>query len=230
MAGEEVKITVTTAVTNEPVAGAKVYVKSDVLSKTLIGETDSNGELRYVFKEPGTYRIGVEKKGFVSIPVESGEVVIVRPKGVLELSVTEVEVVEEDGRVKQIARICVTANGHPVEKAEVYANSRFIGYTDSDGLLTYKFEPGIYVIAARKTGYLPAVEFTLNIDERELRERLKEKVEEVRERIPPILLMKDLYPEHFVIGDDKSYTVSAIILDEKGLRYARLLYSTDGLN
>gem|GEM_PF-2306261 len=97
-------------------------------------------------------------------------------------------------------------------------------------MLTYKFEPGIYVIAARKTGYLPAVEFTLNIDERELRERLKEKVEEVRERIPPILLMKELHPEHFVIGDDESYTVSAIVLDEKGLRYTRLLYSTDGLN
>jgi len=54
VAGEEVKITVKTAVTNEPVAGAKVYVKSDILSKTLIGETNSNGELRYVFKEPGT--------------------------------------------------------------------------------------------------------------------------------------------------------------------------------
>jgi len=157
VAGEDVKIIVTTAVTKEPVAGAKVYVKSDVLSKTLIGETNSNGELRYVFKEPGTYWIGVEKKGFASIPVESGEVVIVRPKGVLELSVTEVEVVEEDGRVKQIVRICVTAGGNPVKGAEVYANSRFIGYTDSNGLLTYKFEPGIYVIVARKTGYLPTM-------------------------------------------------------------------------
>jgi len=145
-----VRIIVTTAVTKEPVAGAKVYVKSDVLSKTLIGETNSNGE-------PGTYWIGVEKKGFASIPVESGEVVIVRPKGVLELSVTEVEVVEEDGRVKQIVRICVTAGGNPVKGAEVYANSRFIGYTDSNGLLTYKFEPGIYVIVARKTGYLPTM-------------------------------------------------------------------------
>jgi len=42
-------------------------------------------------------------------------------------------------------------------------------------LLTYKFEPGIYVIVARKTGYLPTMESTLNVDERELRGRLKEK-------------------------------------------------------
>ncbi len=43
-AGEEVKIIVTTAITNEPVTGAKVYIKSGVLGKTLIGETDLNGE------------------------------------------------------------------------------------------------------------------------------------------------------------------------------------------
>jgi PGF-pre-PGF domain-containing protein/PGF-CTERM protein len=232
VAGEEVKIIVTTAVTKEPVAGAKVYVKSDFLGKTLIGETDSNGELKYVFKEPETYLIGVEKKGFVSIPVESGEVVIVRPKGVLGLSVIKVEAVEEDGRVKQAAKIYVTAGGNPVERAEVYANSRLIGYTDSKGLLVYKFVPGIYVITARKTGYLPAMEFTLNIDEKELRERLKEKLEEIRERILPVVIIraKDLYPRYFVVGDDKSHTVSAIILSEKGLRHAKLLYSTDGVN
>ena len=225
VAGEEVRIIVTTAVTKEPVAGARVYVKSDVLDKTLIGETDSNGELRYVFKEPGIYRIGVEKKGYVSIPIESGEVITMSPRGVLELSVTKVEAVEEDGRVKQTVKIYVTSGGNPVEKAEVYANRKFIGYTDLNGLLTYKFEPGIYVIAARKTGYLPAVEFTLSIDEKELRERLRE----IRERIPPIVLMKDLSPKHSVVGDDESYTVSAIIL-EKELKYARILYSTDGVN
>ncbi len=229
-AGEEVRILVTTAVTNEPVAGAKVYIKSDVLGKTLIGETDSNGELRYVFEEPGTYMIGVEKEGFTPIPIESGEVVVVKPKGVLELTVTEVEVVEEQGKVKQIVNIYVTANGNPVEGAEVYANDRLIGYTDSNGLLTYKFEPGAYVIVAKKTGYLPAAGFSLNINEEELIEKLKEKVEEVREKLPPIIAVKDLYPEHFVLGDDESYTVSAIVCDDTGLNYAKLLYSTDGVN
>ena len=229
-AGEEVRIIVTTAITNEPVAGAKVYIKSDVLGKTLIGETDSNGELRYVFEEPGTYMIGVEKEGYTSIPVESGEIVVVKPKGVLELTVTEVEVVEEQGKVKQVTNIYVTANENPIEGAEVYANDKLIGYTDSNGLLTYKFEPGVYVIVAKKTGYLPAAEFTLNIDEEELRKKLGEKVEEVRGKLPPIIFMKDLYPKHFVIGDDESYAVSAIICDEKGLKYAKLLYSTDGVN
>jgi len=229
-AGEEVKIIVTTAIKNEPVAGAKIYIKSDVLGKTLIGETDSNGELRYIFEEPGTYMIGVEKEGYASIPVESGEVVAVKPKGSLRLTVTEVEVVEEQGKVKQVTNIYVTANGNPVEGAEVYANDEFIGYTDSNGLLTYKFESGVYVITAKKTGYLQAAGFSLNVNEEELREKLGERVEEVRERLPPIMAMKDLHPKYFVTGDDESYTVSAIICDEKGLKHAKLLYSTDGEN
>jgi hypothetical protein len=229
-AGEEVRIIVTTAITNEPVAGAKVYIKSDVLGKTLIGETDLNGELRYVFEEPGTYTIGVEKEGYTSIPVESGEVVVVKPKGVLKLTITEVEVVEEQGRVKQVTSIYVTANGNPVEGAEVYANDKLIGYTDSNGLLTYKFEPGVYIIVAKKAGYLPSAGFSLNVNEEELRKKLREKVEEVREKLPPTIAMKDLYPKYFVIGDDESYTISAIICDEKGLRYAKLLYSNDGVN
>jgi hypothetical protein len=230
IAGKEVRILVTTSVTNEPVAGAKVYIKSDVLGKTLIGETDSNGELRYTFEEPGTYMIGVEKEGYVSIPVESGEIVVVKPKGVLKLTVTKAEAVEEQGKVKQITKIYVTTNGNPVEGAEIYANNKLIGYTDSNGLLTYKFDPGTYIIVAKKTGYLPTAEFSLNINEEELKEKLKEKVEEVRETLPPIVVMKDLHPKHFVIGDDESYTVSAIICDETGLKSAKLLYSTDGMN
>jgi len=75
VAGEEVRILVMTGITNKPVEGAKVYVKSDIIGKTLIGETDSNGELKYTFEEPGTYMIGVEKEGYASLPVESGEVV-----------------------------------------------------------------------------------------------------------------------------------------------------------
>ena len=79
VAGEEVRILVMTGITNKPVEGAKVYVKSDIIGKTLIGETDSNGELKYTFEEPGTYMIGVEKEGYASLPVESGEVVVVKP-------------------------------------------------------------------------------------------------------------------------------------------------------
>ncbi|RLI85472.1 MAG: hypothetical protein DRO98_06890, partial [Archaeoglobales archaeon] len=229
-AGKEVRIVVTTAITNEPVAGAEIYIKSDVLGKTLIGETDSNGELRYVFEDPGTYMIGVEKEGYTSIPVESGEVVVVKPEGVLEVTIREVEVIEEQGKVKQVTKIYVTADGTPVEKAEVYANDEIIGYTDSNGVLTHKFEPGVYVILAKKTGYLPTAGFSLNINEEELREKLREKVEEVREKLPPIVVMTDLHPKYFVIGDDESHTVSAIICDERGLKHAKLLYSTDGVN
>lgn len=226
-AGEEVKILVTTALTNEPVAGVKVYIMSDILAKTLVGETDSNGELRYTFEELRTYTIGVEKEGFASIPVESGEVVVVKPKGSLELTVTEVKVVKEQGKLKQVVNIHVTADGKPV-KAEVYANDKLLGYTNSNGLLIYEFEPGIYVIVAKKTGYLPATGFTLNVNEEELKRKLEEKVEEVREKLPPIVLMKDLHPKYFVVGDDEIYEVSAVICDDKGLKYAKLLYSMDG--
>ena len=229
-AGEKVKIIVTTAMTNKPVAGAKVYVKSSGLGKILIGETNSNGELIWIFEEPGIYRIGVEKEGYISIPVESGEIIVVKPKGILKLNVTKDKVVKEQGKVKVIINIYVTANGVPVEGAEVYINGKFIGLTDSNGLLTYKLEPGVYVIKAKKTGYLPSFEFTLNIKEEELRKKIEEVKEKVRKKIYPIVLMKNIHPEYFVIGDDESYKVSAIICDEKGLKSAKLLYSTDGIN
>ena len=174
--------------------------------------------------------IGVEKESYRSIPVESGETVIVKPKGVLKLTVAKVKVVEEGGKVKQVTNIYVSVDGKPVENAEVYANGKLIGYTNSNGLLTYKFEPGVYIIVAKKKGYSPTAEFTLNINEAELKEELKEKLEEVREKLLPIVIMKDLHPKHFVIGDDESYTVSAIICDEKGLKSAKLLYSIDGVN
>ena len=52
----------------------------------------------------------------------------------------------------------------------------------------------------------------------------------ISKRLPPIIVVKDLYPKYFVIGDDKSYTISAIACDDRGLKYAKLLYSTDGVN
>jgi|Deesub1362B_J571_1020462.scaffolds.fasta_scaffold00016_183 hypothetical protein len=70
-----------------------------------------------------------------------------------------------------------------------------------------------------------AGEFTLNVND--LKRKLKEKVEEVREKLPPIVLMKDLHPKYFVVRDDEIHKVSAAICDENGLRYAKLLYSTD---
>ncbi len=146
----------------------------------------------------------------------------------LEVSVSEVDVLEEEGVVKQVICIQVTADSSPIEGASVYVNARFVGYTDASGFVYCELEPGTYLISARKVGYVPSAELYWTVEEASLREKLMEKLEAIREKLPPILVMKDLYPEHFVLGDDESYTVTAIAIDNKGLSYAKLLYSNNG--
>lgn len=63
--GEKVKIIVRDS-ENNPVEGAKIYVKKEDGETTCIGETNSRGELTYVFGDRGTYWIGIEKEGFFS--------------------------------------------------------------------------------------------------------------------------------------------------------------------
>ena len=50
--------------------------------------------------------------------------------------------------------MCITSNGYPVEKVEIYVNSTFIGYTDNNGELSYTFKRGkVYEIIIKKEGY-----------------------------------------------------------------------------
>ena len=61
--------------------------------------------------------------------------------------------------------IIVTAEGKPIEGADVSANRIWIGKTDSNGQLKYTFtETGPVLLTAEKPGYLPAAEFTLRIE------------------------------------------------------------------
>jgi len=128
-------------------------------------------------------------------------------------------------------------NGTPIEGAKVHVNGKFVGTTNESGEIVVELKQGLNIITASKEGYISDVRAEVAVSKElieskveELIELAKRKVEEVREKLPPIIFMKDLYPKYFVIGDDESYTVSAIICDERGLKYAKLLYSTDGVN
>ena len=48
------------------------------------------------------------------------------------------------------------------------------------------------------------------------------------QRLKPLVVLRDLHPRYFAVGDDESYEVSAIACDERGLKKAELLYSRDG--
>ncbi len=145
--GEEVKIIIRNPEGN-PVKGAKVYVAKNYPSTKgiYIGKTNSSGELTYVFKEEGWHRVYVEKEGFLpqEMPVN------VKLKGTLSFS-RELKEVRNN---EQLETIQITSNGHPVEKAEIYINGTFVGYTNSNGELSYTFKLGkVYEIIVKKEGY-----------------------------------------------------------------------------
>ena len=146
--GEEAKIIIRDHEGN-PVKKAKVYVAEnhDPSTKvTYIGETNSSGELTYVFEKEGWHRVHVEKEGFQ--PQEA--LINVRLKGALSFSM---ELKEAHGD-KQLKTLHITSNGQPIKNAEVYVNDTFIGYTDNNGELNYTFKLGkVYKITVKKKGY-----------------------------------------------------------------------------
>jgi len=146
--GERAKIIVRDSRDN-PIKGVKVYVaKNHNLSTKgmYIGETNSSGEITHVFEEEGWYKIYAEKEGFFP----QATFVNVRLKGYLSFSM-KLERLYDD---KQFKVMRITSNGRPVEKAEVYINGTFVGYTDSNGELSHMFKLGeVYEIVVKKEGY-----------------------------------------------------------------------------
>ena len=146
--GERAKIIVRDSRDN-PIKGVKVYVaKNHNLSTKgmYIGETNSSGEITHVFEEEGGYKIYAEKEGFFP----QATFVNVRLKGYLSFSM-KLERLYDD---KQFKVMRITSNGRPVEKAEVYINGTFVGYTDSNGELSHMFKLGeVYEIVVKKEGY-----------------------------------------------------------------------------
>ena len=131
-----------------PVKGAKVYVAKNYPSMKgiYIGKTNSSGELTYVFEEEGRYKVYVEKEGF--LPQEM--LVNVKLEGTLSFSIE----LKEARNNEQLKTIHITSNGYPVEKAKIYINGTFVGYTNSNGELSYTFKLGkVYEITVKKEGY-----------------------------------------------------------------------------
>jgi len=146
--GERAKIIVRDS-EGKPVEGVKIYVAENHNPSTkgvYMGETNSSGELTHVFEREGWYRIYAEKEGFLS-QVTS---IYIGLKGFLSFS-RELKRLYGDRRFEVIR---ITSNGRPVEKVEIYINGTFVGYTDSDGELSYMFKCGeIYEIVVKKEGY-----------------------------------------------------------------------------
>jgi len=146
--GEKVKIVVRNP-EGKPVRGAKVYVaRNHNLSAkgTYIGETNFSGVVTYAFKEDGQHIIYVEKDGFLPQWIN----LYVKLKGKLSFGWK----LKESGNGELTYTMCITSNGYPVEKVEIYVNSTFIGYTDNNGELSYTFKRGkVYEIIIKKEGY-----------------------------------------------------------------------------
>jgi len=146
--GDEVKIIIKDRMGN-PVEKARVYVAKDHYSSAkmaFIGETDSSGMLVYLFKDEGWHRVYVEKEGFYS----QERLVNVKLRGALSFSMRLVE----DRNDERFEIIRITSNERPVEKAEIYINGTFIGYTNSNGEINSSFKLGkVYEIIIRKKGY-----------------------------------------------------------------------------
>ena len=161
--GERIKIIVRD-LKNNPVKGARVYVIEDYYNasakRTYIGETNSKGELVHIFEGRGWYGVYVEKEEYSPQQI----LIYVRPKGYLSISIKfPYADLEKNDVNKWLAIIYVTSNHRPVEEAEVYINGKLVGYTNSDGQLSYIFKPGkVYTIVVKKRGYVPC-SITLNI-------------------------------------------------------------------
>ncbi|MCD6529151.1 hypothetical protein J7L06_02545 [Candidatus Bathyarchaeota archaeon] len=144
---EEVKIIIKDP-EGSPIEEAKVYVAKNHPSTkgVYIGKTNSSGELTYVFEEEGWYKVYVEKEGF--LPQET--LVNVKLEGILSFSIE----LKEAHNNEQLKTIHITSNGYPVEKAKIYINGMFVGYTNSNGELSYTFKLGkVYEITVKKEGY-----------------------------------------------------------------------------
>ncbi len=146
----------------------------------------------------------------------------------LEISVSTVANVNEE------VTITVTADGELVKGAEIFANGVKIGVTDEKGQLKHTFESsGPVVLEARKgIEYLPAVEFTMRIEPLPTPTFIPSPTitipalptPSVTDEIPPLVILKELHPKYFAVGDDEKYKVEAVVIDNVEVKSASFLY------
>jgi PGF-pre-PGF domain-containing protein len=209
--GEEVQFIVTTYLTNKPVPDVEIWIAKVGIDETidaviqalaegkvgeLVGYTDQNGEFRYKFDDWGIYVVQAKKKGYV----RSITTVEVIPLGRLKIQVEEYyaqtaflspeeiaqmtpdEVIAKYGEVLYVDIIVTDENGKPVE-ADIYINNNYEGSTLGDVPLSVPLKPGVYVITAKKKGYLPGVDFEITISEDDVREKVEKLIEDAKRKV-----------------------------------------------
>ena len=111
----------------------------------------------------------------------------------------------------------VTSDGVHIEGATVLVDNVSIGTTDINGQVNHTFDSkGAYLITAEKDGYIPAIGATLIVTE-----------VVIKDIVPPIIILKELYPKYFVVGDDEAYKVQATVIDNTAIKKISLFYRVD---
>ncbi|MDD2439209.1 MAG: S-layer protein domain-containing protein, partial [Methanosarcinaceae archaeon] len=133
-------------VTADKKAIEAVTIKLDGKS---IGKTDKEGILTYSSSETGKFKLTAEKEGYTSA---NKNIEIREPKEELSLSVSPETAYEGDTLTIEVVK---AIGGEPVEGAEIFVDGDSIGFTDSDGTLTYTTtDSGRLSIKAVKEGFL----------------------------------------------------------------------------
>ena len=127
-----------------------------------LGNTNGAGKLQYAFEEEGFYLLVALKPGY--LPGRTGIAIKTIPQGLAIQSPRKAEVGEEvtmtvvqRGGEKPVPDVAVWALKLDLESLENVPGT-FLGNTNENGELSYSFrEAGLYLLLAKKTGYLPGL-------------------------------------------------------------------------
>ena len=143
--------TLTITVTSRGAAVRDVTVKFDGDS---IGTTSTDGIVTYEPTEAGTFKVTVEKEGYISA---SGQIEVISPDDETKKMSIEVSPDEAYEGSKITISIVKSIGGELIEDAEILYDNNPIGMTSADGTLSYTAkEVGMHKITATKDGFIDA--------------------------------------------------------------------------
>jgi len=134
--------------------GASVQDVTVMFDDEKIGQTSKDGKLSYTPQTTGFFTVTAEKEGFVSA---SEKVEVISPEDASRKLVIEVspELVVEDDTIT--ISVLSAIGGEPVEGVDLYYDSKLIGNTDADGMLTYTVkESGMHKLTTASDQYFEA--------------------------------------------------------------------------
>ena len=149
---DKVEITVTSR-------GAAVQNALVMFGDEEVGDTSTDGTVSYTPEDAGTFTVTAEKEGYVSASKKVEVVSSDDASKTLVIEVSPETVVEDDSITITVMK---AIGGDPVEDVQVYYDSKDIGTTDTDGMLTYTVtETGLHKLTTSADGYL---ESELNLE------------------------------------------------------------------